>query len=426
VISTQSYFLNITKHWSAKTFADWGFTEQWTQVTIFFIDFTLLLVVSYLAYFLAKRVLLRLIQNLVKRSKTEYDDIFFEKKVFNGLANLIPAIIIKTATPGIFHDFPAVIPFIEKITTVYMIVVIMMVVNRFLHAVEYILSGLERYKDKPLKSFIQVFTIVNFILGSVFIISILVGKNPLNILAGFGALTAVLLLVFKDTILGLVASIQISTNDMVRVGDWVSMDKFGADGDVLEINLTTVKVRNWDKTITTVPTYAFISDSFKNWRGMQSVGVRRIKRSINIDLQSIQFCDEQMIQRFKKLRLIDAYISQKEKEIEEDNTAKNINKEEPINGRRMTNIGVFRAFALHYLQNHPKVAQDQTIMVRQLQPTETGLPMEIYCFSNDISWVNYEGIQSDIFDYLLAAVPNFGLQIFQNPSGADFRSMKGY
>lgn len=414
--------LEIPTHWSTQTLIKWGMNEEWAHLAVFFIDLILLLIISYVAFFVSRKILLRIIRSIVMRSKNEYDDIMYEKKVFNSLAYLIPAIIIKTATPSIFIEFPTVIPFVEKVVTVYMIAVVMSVVNRFLKAAEEIFEGFERYKDKPIKSFIQVFTIVNIIIGSVFIISILVGRNPLNVLAGFGALTAVLLLVFKDTILGLVASIQISANDMVRVGDWVSMDKYGADGDVLEINLTTVKVRNWDKTITTVPTYAFIADSFKNWRGMKSVGVRRIKRSIYIDLQSVVFCNDEMIERFKKLHLLDAYIAEKQKEIKEYNLSRQLDTSTPINGRKMTNIGVFRAFALNYLRNNSSVAQNETIMVRQLQPTETGLPLEIYCFSNDIAWVNYEGIQSDIFDFLLAAIPHFELRVYQSPSGNDFRS----
>jgi miniconductance mechanosensitive channel len=267
---------------------------------------------------------------------------------------------------------------------------------------------------------VQVAKITIYIIGAILVLSMIIGKSPITILTAFGAATAVILLIFRDTILGLVASIQISANDMVRLGDWVTMEKYGADGDVMEINLTTVKVRNFDKTFTTVPTYSFIADSFKNWRGMQSMGVRRIKRSINIDIGSVKFVSEEMRDRFLTISRVKDFVISRQAEIDKFNADTGADKSILINGRHMTNLGVFRRYALQYLMDNPKIDQKETVMVRQLQPTETGLPLEIYAFSSDIAWVNYENIQADIFDHLLAAAEMFELRIFQNPSGGDF------
>ena len=235
--------------------------------------------------------------------------------------------------------------------------------------------------------------------------------------------TAVLLLIFKDAILGFVAGIQLSANNMIHIGDWIDMPKYGADGDVIDITLTTVKVQNWDKTISTIPAYSLISDSFKNWRGMSESGGRRIKRSINIDMNTICFCDEQMIEKYRHIQYIADYIDAKKREIDEHNIAANVDDSELVNGRRMTNIGTFRAYVIAYLKNHPKINRDMTFLVRQLQPNENGLPIEIYVFSSDKVWANYEAIQADIFDHILAAVPNFGLRVFQNPTGSDFNRL---
>lgn len=410
-------------HWSRAWFESMDLSPTYVDLLTLGVDILILLLISLLADFLARRIILRFVSAYVKRSRNKYDDVLLEKKVFRSLAHLVPATIIWNALPLVFSDVNFDITWLRKAITIYMIIMIMVMINRFLKALAYIGLQSQRFEGKPVNSYIQVFSLVNYILGSVIILSMLIGKSPIAILTAFGAATAVLLLIFRDTILGLVASIQISANDMVRLGDWVSMDKYGADGDVIEINLTTVKIRNFDKTITTVPTYAFISDSFKNWRGMQSQGVRRIKRSINIDINSIQFVNEEMRSRFSRYQRISSFISERQAEIEAYNKEHEVDTSELINGRHMTNIGVFRRYATNYLLNHPKVDQKQTVMVRQLEPGTNGVPIEIYCFSNDIAWVNYEGIQADIFDHLLSAVGHFGLRIFQNPSGADLRAL---
>ena len=407
-------------HWAHEWLSSAGLSEIWVSRLTVGIDLVILILISLLVDFLARRFILRLVSRYVKRSKNQYDDVLLEKRVFRSLGHLLPAIVVYYALPEIFEEADILVGILRKLVVTYMLVNIINVSHKFIKALEFIGLNSKRFEGKPVSSYAQVALIVIYITGGVFIISTLLDKSATAILTTFGAATAVILLIFRDTILGLVASIQIAGNDMVRIGDWVSMPKYGADGDVTEINLTTVKVRNWDKTISTVPTYAFISDSFVNWRGMTSMGVRRIKRSINIDLHSLKFVDEALYTRFEKIERIRDYVRSRESEIQASNSAKNVDKSILINGRHMTNIGVFRHYIESYLAEHPNIASNETMMVRQLQPTENGIPLEIYCFSNDIAWVNYESIQSDIMDHLLAAVDQFDLKVFQNPTGGDF------
>ena len=294
---------------------------------------------------------------------------------------------------------------------------------RVLNVLKTIIGRLESFKDKPLDSFFQLAKIIITIILTLLVLSILAKTKITYFFGAFGAMTAVVILVFKDTLLGFIGSIQLSANDMIRVGDWITMERYGADGDVIEINLTTVKVRNWDKTITTVPTYSLISDSFKNWRGMQETGSRRIARSIFINQASIKFAEQELIDSFKKIHLLKDYIHNKEDELKQYNLEREIDTSMISNGRRITNIGTFRAYLVNYLKNHPKINQELTVLVRQLEPTTTGIPMQIYAFSNDIDWIKYEGIQSDIFDHVLSVVPQFELSLFQSPSGADFKNV---
>ncbi len=413
-----SYF----EHWTLGWMESLGLDPWLIKLLTLLIDTSLLTLGALIGAWLSRKVFLRVIKGVIKRSKNVYDDYLLEHRVFDQLAYIFPIWIVKKLAPRVFIYFPEMATLVDRLAALFIILIFMIAVHRFLKAMGEMGETLKWLQGKPVRSFIQVFTIINYIVGFIFIISFVIGTKPGSVLGAFGALTAVLLLVFKDTILGLVASIQISANDMVRVGDWVSMDKYGADGDVTEINLTTVKVRNWDKTITTVPTYAFISDSFKNWRGMQSMGARRIKRAIMIDINTVKFLDADLRKLLSEVYLIKEYIATRQEEIDRYNQNLDFNREVVVNGRNMTNLGVFRQYALQYLQNHPKVHQAETIMVRQLQPTEHGIPLEIYCFSNDIAWVNYENIQSDIFDHLLAAIKHFDLRVFQDPSGHDFRS----
>ncbi len=323
----------------------------------------------------------------------------------------------------ILKDFENLLPLVLKLTDSYLILAGTMIIMAFLKTAEYSLSKSAVFIDKPLASYFQLLRMIIYIATGILILSVLLGKSPIYFLSAFGAMTAIILLIFKDTILGLVASIQISSNDMVRVGDWVEMPKFNADGDVIAINLNTVKVKNWDKTITTIPTFYFITDSFKNWRGMQESGGRRIKRSLSINISSIRFVDVETREKYKKYYLIGDYITERQKEIEEFNTEHNFDTDILINGRRMTNIGVFRIYVESYLLIHPKIRKDMTLLVRQLSIEDQGVPLEIYCFTNTVAWAEYETIQADLFDHLLAAASYFGLEIFQQPSGHDIREV---
>lgn len=394
-----------------------------SDLVILFTDILILFLITFVSFVISKKVILRYLHRIVTKSETQFDDILLEKKVFNGLANLAPAVIAYYSLPILLRNYSFMTVIVGAVIKIYLVILVVNTIHRFLRALEVISLGIEKYKDKPVKSYLQVANIINYITGSVLLISILSGSDFSSIFIKLGALTAVLLLVFKDTILGLVASIQISANELLKVGDWVSVDKYGADGEVMEINLTTVKIRNWDKTITTVPTYAFISDSFKNWRGMQSAGVRRIKRALYINMHTVKICSPEMIERYKRFQLITPYIEERLRQIAEYNTAHHIDTSHPINGRQMTNLGIFRQYALEYIKSKSSIALSEPIFVRHLQPTENGLPLEIYCFTSHTALIEYEALQADIFDHLIAVVQFFDLELFQNPTGTDFRQI---
>lgn len=371
--------------------------------------------------YMTKKIVIRIITHYVTTNKAKWDNILLERKVFHKLSHIVPAIIIYFFA----STFPSYQTIIEKGAITYIIIVGLMVIHSLLNAINDIYQTYDVSKIKPIKGYTQVVNIIALTLGGILVIANLIGESPLILLSGIGALSAVLLLVFRDSLLGLVAGVQLATNDMVRVGDWIEMPKYDADGDIIDISLNTVKVQNWDKTITMIPSYALISDSFKNWRGMQNSGGRRIKRSLFIDTSSITFCTEAMIETFKHIHYLSDYIVYKEREITEYNTRYEVYKNNQVNKRAFTNIGVFRAYINNYLQDHSGINQEMTLMVRQLAPSEHGLPLEIYAFTNDIRWAMYESIQSDIFDHLFAVAPEFGLRIFQNPSGNDLKNMIG-
>ncbi|MCF8225366.1 MAG: mechanosensitive ion channel family protein [Bacteroidales bacterium] len=383
--------------------------------------FLVIALLAFLADRITKRILVVSIKNLVSKTRTKYDDILFKKKVFIRIAHIAPALVIN-ATIVFFIDAEGLAIFIRLLTNLYIILVTSLVVDSLLSALHEIYLQLPVSRGRNIKGYVQLLKILIYVIALLVAISIITEKPVSGLLAGIGAFAAVLILVFKDTILGLVASIQIAANNMVHVGDWISMPSHNADGDVIDIGINTVKVQNWDKTISTIPTYALISESFNNWRGMSESGGRRIKRSINIDMQSIRFVDEKMLDKFKKIHVLGDYIEKKEKEIEEHNKKIGADESNLINGRRMTNLGTFRKYLEIYLQNHPKINRDMTFLIRHLQPTERGIPIEIYVFSNDVKWANYEAIQADIFDHILSVIPEFGLRVFQDPSGDDFKS----
>ncbi len=381
------------------------------------IDLLILLVVCLLGNFVTKKFIVSGIRKLIKKSNNDWDDILLEKEVFNSLSTLVPLIFIQYLSVPILSNFSFLIPVIHVAVKVALVLVIASVIVKTLKALEEASIRIPYFKDKPIKSYVQLANIMIYVVATILIIATIMNRDPLALLGALGALTAVLMLVFKDTILGLVASIQLSSHDMVRVGDWVSMPKYGTDGDVLEITLNTVKIQNWDKTISTIPTYAFISDSFKNWRGMTDSRGRRIKRSFNINMTSIKFCTDEEIVQYKKVELLKKYLESMEREITTHNDANSHDKTSLLNGRNLTNIGLFREYAQQYLMANENLRKDLTLMVRQLEPTENGLPIEVYCFSNNINWVEYEGIQADIFDHLLSSISNFKLEVFQNPTG---------
>ncbi len=381
------------------------------------------LILGYIIDKISRAILLKGFSVFASRSKTDWDDLLVENKVFYAVAHIVPVTFIFYAIPSIFDNHPTVVDYSNRIGEVIIIMAIIVILFRLLNTVKTIVGRLESFKDKPIASYFQLAKIVIGIILGILMLSIIANKSIMYFFGAFGAMTAVVLLVFRDTILGFIASIQLAANDMIRVGDWVQMTKYGADGDVIDINLTTVKVKNWDATVSTVPTYSFISDSFKNWRGMQETGSRRIARSIFIDQHTIKFADSQLIERFKNIDLLKEYVGEKEKELAEYNAKNQFNKELTTNGRRMTNIGTFRAYLLEYLKRHPKINQNLTVLVRQENPTIHGIPIQIYAFCTDIAWVNYEAIQADIFDHILAIVSEFELEIFQSPTGGNFKTL---
>lgn len=415
-------WINYLETQTEKLITNLGISPDWAIYCRLFIFIVVLIALSTLAFFITKRVLIHYLYKFFKKTSFKWDDLLATTRALDNLAHIVPAVFVLLMAPAIFTDFENVLPFVLKLTDAYLIIVSMTVFFAVLKVGEYGMSRHPALKDKPLTSYFQLIRILLYIVTIILVLSALLGKSPIYFLSAFGAMTAILLLVFKDTILGLVASVQMSTNEMVRVGDWVEMPKFNADGDVIDINLNTVKVQNWDKTITTIPTYYFITDSFKNWRGMQATGGRRIKRAIFIDAHSVKFVNPEMREKFKKYQIIKDYIEDRQKEIEAFNEKFNIDTSALINGRRMTNLGVFRKYIESYLKNHPKIRQDMTIMVRQLASENKGIPLEVYCFTNTTAWLEYETIQSDIFDHIYSTVKFFDIEIFQEPGGKDFAS----
>ena len=399
-----------------------GMSSENAELIESLIIFFIIFILAFIADRTSKKILVSSIKNYVKRSKATWDDIFLQKKVFNRLAHIAPALVVYY-TIDFALDPAGIVNFIKTITVLYTIIISLLVADSFISALHEIYLTFPIASEKPVKGYVQVVKIFLYFLTFILIISILSKTPVLNLLAGLGALAAVLLLVFKDTILGLVASIQVSANNMVKPGDWITMPSRGADGTVLEISLNTVKVQNWDKTISTFPTYALVTESFNNWKGMEESGGRRIKRSLNIDMKSVRFLDEDLKTRLKRIQLIQPYIAEREKEIEKFNAEKKVDATMPVNGRRMTNLGVFRKYLEAYLHQHPKIRQEMTFLIRHLQPAETGIPIEIYVFSKEQEWARYESLQSDIFDHVLASLEFFELRVFQNPSGSDFQML---
>lgn len=376
----------------------------------------IIILVSALAYLLSKTLLLKFLKALLLKRKTRWSEALFRHEVFQSIIFIIPVLVAYVAAPLTLgaRDW------MRRLAFCLIVLAFMRAFDKVLDAVDDIYRQFEASKMRPIKGYLQILKIAVYIIGIIIIISTLMDRSPILLLGGIGAATAVILLIFQNTILGFVAGIQLTENDMVRLGDWIEMPKYEADGDVIEITLHTVKVENWDKTISTIPTYSMVSESFRNWRNMQESGGRRIKRAISIDMTSIKFCNEEMLERYKKIQYIQEYLENKTEEIFQYNQAYNIDSSNIVNGRKLTNIGTLRAYIDAYLENHPGVNQGMTRIIRQLEPNEHGLPIEIYVFSNTTAWNDYENVQADIFDHILAIIPAFDLRVFQNPTGHDF------
>lgn len=409
--------------WLIEFLTEGGVPADWAPVLAKWIATLGVFCVAVVINYLAKNLIVRALHLFIRRSKIKWDDKLAERKVFHKLSHLAPIIVLSRFLPVIWKAHPDGVQAIKSGITIYITLIVLMVVNSFLGALLDIYRSFKWSKQVPIKSFLQVIKLIVFFVGGLYIVATFMGKSPYALFLSLGVSTAVLMLVFKDAILGLTAGIQLTTNRMLAIGDWLEMPKYGADGDVLEITLTTVKVQNWDNTITTIPTYALISDAFKNWRGMTESDGRRIKRSLYLDINTICFCDEEMLQRFSKIQFIQEYIDRTKEELSKHNREQKVDNSSLANGRRMTNIGTFRAYIEAYLRNHPQINLDLTLLVRQLEPTSHGLPIQIYIFSKEKRWVPYEAIQSDLFDHLLAVLPEFDLKAFQNPSGKDFVSL---
>ncbi len=407
--------LNLIQDWLIKL----GLSEIYVKQSASLLSFMLVLFFAWVVYQVLNRIIIFSLKKVADRTLTNWDNILFEKKVFKRVSHFVPAVIIYFGVAAALQPFPEAVKVLRSATYVYMVISGILVIDALISSLHQIYNTLSVSRNRSIKGYVQVVKIFIFILGAGIVFSIILEKDLTTFFAGLGAMAAVILLIFKDTILGLVAGVQLSANDMVRLGDWIQMDSRKADGTVIDISLNTVKVQNWDRTISTIPTYAMVSESFTNWRGMEESGGRRIKRSVSIDIRSIHFLDKTETERLKKIQIIKDYIAQRELEIELYNSENSVDRTVPVNGRRLTNIGIFRKYIEEYLKRHPKINNDMTFLVRHLQPTEKGLPVEIYVFCNDQRWSFYEEVQADIFDHILAVVPQFGLKIYQNPTGDD-------
>ena len=385
-----------------------------------FVVLVIVLIIVFIIDFIARKVLIAAFSRFAIKSKTSFDDILITNKTPRNIAHIIPFLLAFELTPLIFSDFPVFESLVHKGLQVFGVILTLWIARSLLNTLKDYFKTLPRLKDKPIDSYIQVFMIFAWFFGLLSVLAIVTDRSFIQFITTIGAASAIIILIFRDTILGFVASIQVSINDMVRIGDWITFEKYGADGDVIEINLSTVKVQNFDKTITTIPTYALISDSFKNWRGMTNSDGRRIKRALNIKLNSIKYLSPSDLENYSKIDIISAYIDNRSEKIDTYNATRNIDKSLLLNGRNLTNIGLFRKYTETYLQNHSAINKDMMIMARQLAPTSQGIPIEIYAFSTDKRWENYEYIMADIFDHLIAAVPYFELELFELPNNGSF------
>lgn len=414
---------NMIYQWTYNTLIGWGVPVAQADIVNLFVLLGLLIILLGIVYYVLRKLLVNTLAILAKKSKTKFDDHLVRNRAMAQLARLVPLSISTQFIPVVFFAFPEWISPVRTFFDILLVIVWVLLFRALFRSVRDYLRTRKGFEDKPLDSYLQVVNIFLFFIAGIIIFSMVTGKSPWAFLGALGAASAILLLVFKDTIMGFVASIQVSTNDMVRVGDWIEMPKYNADGDVIEINLNTVKVRNWDKTITTVPTHYLVTDSFKNWRGMHSAGGRRIKRSVSIKISTIRYLEKEEIEHLKKIQLLKPFIEDRQREIEQYNAESGADPSMPVNGRKMTNAGLYRQYITLYTAQHPLIHKGYTMLVRQLQPTETGLPIELYMYTSDTKWAVYENAMADIFDHLLASVKFFGLEVFEAPAADDVRSL---
>ena len=405
--------------WLMAQFEHSGIDAVWAGLLVNLIGGLLLVFLSWLAYLVAKRVVLRAIRFLSSKTSSDWDKVLIEHKVFARLSNVVPALVAHVLAPVVFAGMESLAGFVQGLAKVYLVVVLLFTLQALLNGLQTIYQRYDISKRMPIKGLLQAAMLVASFVGSVFIISIVMGREVGTLMAGLGAMVMGFLFVFKDAIMGLVAGIQIATNDTVRKGDWIEMKGHGIDGDVIDVSLTTVKVQNFDKTVVSIPTSKLITDACRNWRGMKDSGGRRIKRPIRIDMRSIRFADEALLGKFQRFDLLGDYLQSKLDEVNAHNQTANKDLSELVNGRRLTNIGTFRAYIMAYLKSHPQIRQDRTFLIRQLAPGDNGLPIEIYIFTDTTVWAEYEAIQADIFDHLLAVIPEFGLAPFQNSTGKE-------
>ncbi|WP_418992641.1 mechanosensitive ion channel family protein [Alistipes sp.] len=404
--------------WLGATSAQHDGWDRWVALA-------LAVVLVVLFDFVSRLILVRGVRRLVQRTRARWDDELFSTDVLNRLCHILSAVLLAFILPVVFEEASTAREVVMRLMEVYVVITVLRFVNALLSAAFRIASDRPAWQNKPIKGLRQTAQGIALIISVILIVSILIDKSPTILLTGLGASAALIILIFRDSILGFVSGIQLSANDMLQVGDWISVPKYGADGNVIEVSLTTVKIRNFDNTVVMLPPYILVSESFQNWRAMQLSGGRRVMRSVAIDMTSVQFCTSDMLDRYRTIDLIKDYIDQTEKRVETYNTAHGIAAaERRINGLHQTNLGVFRAYLVRYLQNEVPVNKQMTLMVRQLQPTETGLPMQLYFFTNTVDWIAYEGIQSDVFDHVLAIIPEFDLRVFQNPTGSDLEALR--
>jgi miniconductance mechanosensitive channel len=403
--------------WSYPLFKKWDFGETFSSYLSLLLNILILSILAYSIFLVFRLVLVRAMIFVAKKTKTKFDDLLVSNKTAKYIAHLIPLLFIYKSVPIILENFVYWESIFGKLVGIYIVLLSLWIIKTVFNALKDYLKQNPSYSDKPIDSYIQVIMIVLWVVGFVIIVSKIFDISTGKMLGTFGAISAIIILIFRDTILGFVASVQVSLNDMVRIGDWITFDKFGADGDVIEINLATVKVRNFDNTTTTIPTYSMISDSFRNWRGMLNSDGRRIKRHILIKANSIRFLKDNELNELKKIQLVSAYIEKRQIEIEKYNTSHQVDKSLMINGRNMTNFGLFRKYITQYLSQYPGLNKEMILLCRQLQPTSQGIPLEIYAFSNEKRFENYEFIMADIFDHIFASIPYFSLEIYEMPSG---------